>query len=192
MAFGRSNNAAATDYGAPATTSTGKKYRPMILAANWLHWVSSIIVMSIAAYFIAQFSHNTHIIYWVTIASIDSFLYLPALFLPALKSYKGYLAPVSWAFSYLWLTAFVFASQDYNFGPCEARSPAGVNKCSLKWTLQAFTFLAFFTNIVGQFLETWLWQLQRAKRTPVVAHDDKYAATPAPVAAEGTVPATTV
>ena len=69
MAFGRSNNAAATDYGAPAATSTGKQYRPMILAANWLHWVSSIIVMSIAAYFIAHFSHNTHIIYWVTIVS---------------------------------------------------------------------------------------------------------------------------
>jgi hypothetical protein len=34
---------------------------------HWLHWASSIIVMSIAAYFIAKFAHNQHLIYWVTI-----------------------------------------------------------------------------------------------------------------------------
>ena len=39
------------------------------LLNHWLHWISAIIVMSIAAYFIAKFSTNTHITYWVTIVS---------------------------------------------------------------------------------------------------------------------------
>jgi hypothetical protein len=75
-------------------------------------------------------------------AAIDALLYIPALVLPAVKSYKGYLAPVAWIFSYLWLTAFIFAAQDYNFGSCAAHSPAFVNKCSLKKTLEAFAFIA--------------------------------------------------
>jgi hypothetical protein len=52
------------------------------------------------------------------------------------------MAPAAWVFSYLWLTAFIFASQDYNFGGTCARSPAGVNKCGLKKTLEAFAFIA--------------------------------------------------
>jgi hypothetical protein len=59
-----------------------------------------------------------------------------------MKSYKGYLAPLAWIFSYLWLTAFIFAAQDYEYGDCALRSPAFVNKCSLKRTLEAFAFIA--------------------------------------------------
>ncbi|KAF2202510.1 hypothetical protein GQ43DRAFT_368984 [Delitschia confertaspora ATCC 74209] len=116
--------------------------RPAILANHFLHWASSLIVMSIAAYFIAHWRRDQHLIYWVTIAAIDSFLYIPALVLPAMKSYKGYLAPLAWIFSYLWLTAFIFAAQDYNQHNCALHSPGGVNKCSLKKTLEAFAFLA--------------------------------------------------
>jgi len=146
-------------------------HRPAIMANHSLHWISSLIVMSIAAYFIARYSHNTHLVYWVTIASIDALLYLPALFLPAISAYKGYMAPLAWIFSYLWLTAFIFASQDYNFESC-AVSPSGVNQCGIKKTLEAFTFIAFFTNIVGQFLEGTLWDIQRFKhRNP---HPDKH------------------
>jgi hypothetical protein len=67
--------------------------------------------------------------------------YLPALALPAVSAYKGYMAPVAWVFSYLWLTAFIFAAQDYNYGG-GYHSPAGVGKLSLKKTLEAFAFLA--------------------------------------------------
>jgi hypothetical protein len=46
-------------------------------------------------------------------------------------------------FSYLWLTAFIFAAQDYNFDNCSLNSPGPfVNKCSLKKTLEAFAFIA--------------------------------------------------
>jgi hypothetical protein len=51
--------------------------------------------------------------------------------------------PLAWIFSYLWLTAFIFAAQDYNSSPgCWAYSPSFVNKCALKKTLEAFTFIA--------------------------------------------------
>ncbi|ETI22101.1 hypothetical protein G647_06172 [Cladophialophora carrionii CBS 160.54] len=152
-----------SDYGSPARRSN-PALRPAILANHWLHWISSIIVLGISAYFIAHYNHNTHLVYWVTIAAIDALIYLPALFLPALGSYKGYLAPAAWIFSYLWLTAFIFSAQDYNFNAFGCpRSPSGVNKCGLKKTLEAFAFLAFFTNIIGQILEGWLWAKQPFK-----------------------------
>jgi hypothetical protein len=59
-----------------------------------------------------------------------------------MKSYKGYLAPLAWIFSYLWLTAFIFAAQDYEYGSCALNSPAFMNNCSLKRTLEAFAFIA--------------------------------------------------
>jgi len=149
------------DYGTPAVKSN-KMHRPAITANHALHWISSLIVLGISAYFIHKFHHNTHLIYWVTLAAIDAFLYTPAMLLPASKSYKGYLAPLAWILSYLWLTAFIFSAQDYNYGSY-AHSPAGVNKPHLKHTLEAFAFIAFITNLIGQILEARLWDLQRFK-----------------------------
>lgn len=155
------------DYG--SAVHSNKLHRPLLLANHVLHWISSIIVMSIAAYFIAEYGHNTHIRYWVAVGAVDSFLYLFAQVLPAIKSYKGWLAPLAWVFSYLWLTAFIFAAQDYNFDNCVLNSPALVNKCNLKWTLQAFAFIAFFTNLVGTWAEFRLWDIQRFKGRQVPA-----------------------
>ncbi|CAO2658043.1 Nn.00g073030.m01.CDS01 [Neocucurbitaria sp. VM-36] len=153
-----------TDYGAPVSRSN-RMHRPLLLAIHLLHWISSIIVMSIAAYFISKYKsrRNTHLIYWVSIAAIDAILYLPAMVLPVMKSYKGYLAPLAWIFSYLWLTAFIFATQDYSGGRCPYNSPTFVTECSIKKTLAAFAFIAFFTNLVGTLLEGRLWDVQRFK-----------------------------
>ncbi|KAF3002477.1 hypothetical protein E8E13_005524 [Curvularia kusanoi] len=168
MAFGRRNNAHAaptTDYGSPAVRSN-RLHRPLLAANHALHLASSLIVLGISAYFINDFTHNTHLRYWVAIAAVDSFFYIPALVLPALKRYKGYLAPLAWIMSYLWLTAFIFSVQDYEYnGGCAVNSPRFVNKCSLKRTIEAFTFLAFFTSLVGTLLETRLWDIQRFKGT---------------------------
>jgi hypothetical protein len=57
-----------TDYGAP-TARSDKMYRPLLTATHALHFISSIIVMSIAAYFIAQFGHNAHLRFWVGVVS---------------------------------------------------------------------------------------------------------------------------
>lgn len=69
MAFGRRrNNAAApaNDYGAPAVRSN-KLHRPLLAATHALHIASSIIVLGISAYFINNFTHNTHLRYWVAL-----------------------------------------------------------------------------------------------------------------------------
>lgn len=69
MAFGRRNNAAAApanDYGAPAVRSH-KLHRPLLTATHALHIISSIIVLGITAYFIDNYTHNTHLRYWVAL-----------------------------------------------------------------------------------------------------------------------------
>ena len=130
------------DYGAPAPRSN-KMHRPALLANHALHFISSLIVLGIAAYFISAYTHNTHLRYWVGLSAADILLYTPALFLPFMKSYKGYLAPFALIFSYLWLIAFVFSSQDYNYNGGQLyNSPRGANKPGLKYTLEAFAFIA--------------------------------------------------
>jgi hypothetical protein len=120
--------------------------------------------MSIAAYFISAFHHDQHLVYWVTVGAIDALLYTVAMLLPLMKSYKGYTGPLAWIFSYLWLTAFIFAAQDYNHNRCSMRSPGPfIGKCGLKKTLEAFAFIAFITNLIGTYLEYKLWDNQRFK-----------------------------
>jgi hypothetical protein len=64
--------------------------------------------------------------------------------LPALKKYKGQLAPLHWIMSYLWLTAFIFAAQDYSGGRTATHSPDNIytRHNTIKKTLAAFAFLA--------------------------------------------------
>lgn len=189
MKFGRSAHtdrtaAPGTDYGSPAVRSN-RLHRPLLAANHAVHTISSLIVLGISAYFINEYTHDTHLRYWVALvchlaprllplfhdlttdyrqAAIDTLLYLPAVALPAVKKYKGYLAPLVWIMSYLWLTAFIFAAQDYEYnGGCAANSPRFVNKCGLKRTLEAFAFVAFFTSLVGTLLEARLWDVQRFK-----------------------------
>ncbi|KAJ4988141.1 hypothetical protein SVAN01_06393 [Stagonosporopsis vannaccii] len=167
MAFGRRNNAAAAapanDYGAPAVRSN-RLHRPLLVANHALHIASSIIVLGITAYFINKYTHNTHLRYLVALAAVDIFFYLPAIVLPLISRYKGYLAPLAWVFSYLWLTAFIFAAQDYGYnGGCAVNSPRFAGRCSLKRTIEAFAFIAFFTSLVGTLLEARLWDIQRFK-----------------------------
>ena len=80
MAFGRSTAPVATDgYGTPAARSN-KMHRPAIMANHVLHWISSLIVMSIAAYFIHHFRNNTHLVYWLVIVRFPltcTILHLP-------------------------------------------------------------------------------------------------------------------
>jgi hypothetical protein len=57
------------DYGTTANTPN-KMLRSLILANHVLHWISALIVMSIAAYFIADFWSNVHLRYWVAVVSV--------------------------------------------------------------------------------------------------------------------------
>ena len=73
-----------------------------ILAGNqWMQWISALIVMSLSAYFIAKFTAGEHLKYEITISTINVAFFIPALILPLFTSYKGYLLPLSFIFSYL-------------------------------------------------------------------------------------------
>ncbi|KAF3032024.1 hypothetical protein E8E12_001055 [Didymella heteroderae] len=190
MAFGRRAHAdrtasPANDYGVP-TYRSNTLHRPLLAANHTLHISSSVIVLGISAYFINNFTQNTHLRYWVALAAVDTFIQLFAVFLPAVRNYKGYLAPVVWILSYLWLTAFIFAVQDYEYnGGCAANSPGDVYKCSLKRTIEAFTFISFFTALVGTLLEARLWDVQRFKRSHAAGAEKRHGVGAVP----GTAPA---
>jgi hypothetical protein len=51
-----------------------------------------------------------------------------------------------------WLTAFIFAAQDYNWHNCSGSSPAGVS-CSTKKANEAVIFVTFFFTLFLSFLE---------------------------------------
>lgn len=71
MAFGRSARtdrapAPGSDYGAPVARSN-RLHRPLLAANNALHLISSVIVLGISAYFINDYTSNTHLRYWVAV-----------------------------------------------------------------------------------------------------------------------------
>jgi hypothetical protein len=158
------------DYGVHIPKPSGL-LRISTVANTWLHFSSTVIVLGISAYFINNYTDNTHLVFWLTIACIDTAATIPYLAHPfiSLPFISRYLLSIQWFFSYLWLTAFIFAAQDYNFNGTCALSPSGVNKCGIKRALEAFAFLAFFTGVLGQLLESKLFGLLGAKTPePVV------------------------
>jgi len=77
----------------------------IILTGNqWMQWISAIIVMSLSAYFINKFTAGQHLTYEIVISTINVAFFIPGLFLPLFTSYKGYLLPLSFIFSYLYVT----------------------------------------------------------------------------------------
>jgi len=154
---------ATNDYGTSGVPAT-RSSRPARLATYALHLVSSLIVLGISAYFVANFEHTTHLLYWVSVATVSTALTIPLLLLPTLGKLKLSSSPFALILSYLWLTAFIFATQDYDYngGPF-ANSPVAVAKPALKKTLEAFAFIAFFTSMVGHVLEARIWDVKRVR-----------------------------
>ncbi|KAJ9629278.1 hypothetical protein H2203_001648 [Taxawa tesnikishii (nom. ined.)] len=119
---------------------SSKLLRPALAASQFMAWASAVVVMGIVSYFLAHFAHTEHLIYQEVI---------------------GYMAPLGWIFSYLWLTVFIFAAQDYNWHSCAANSPPRTNHCALKKTSESFIFLAFFFTLTNIAIEYLLWDKQR-------------------------------
>ncbi|OQD73022.1 hypothetical protein PENDEC_c017G02865 [Penicillium decumbens] len=72
-----------------------------------------------------------------------------------------FVTPIDVIFSYLWLTAFIFAAQDYNWKNCATNAPAGAS-CALKKANESFMFLTFFFTILAVFLELFnLWSYRK-------------------------------
>ena len=128
--------------------------RSLLVTLHFLTWASSAIVVGITAYFLHHFEHGQHLIYEIVIVrptlplspsyppdrpTIGSLrhtereiqdastlgLWIPSFILPILMPKKSFYLPLNFIYSYLWLTAFIFAAQDYNEGVCAANAPAG-------------------------------------------------------------------
>jgi hypothetical protein len=74
-------------------------------------------------------------------AVLTLFLYLLAMVLPALKRYRGYMLPLTWLLTYLWLTSLIFSSQDYSGRRALNNSPPGFGRLGHKHAVQAFTII---------------------------------------------------
>ncbi|KAK3693064.1 hypothetical protein B0T22DRAFT_367887 [Podospora appendiculata] len=140
-------------------------HRSMLGINNFIILSSSAIITGILSYFIHRYrGRGTHLIYQEVIAVVTLFLYLFAVFLPILKSYRGYLLPLNLALSYLWLTSLIFSSQDYSGRRCYYNSPPLVNHCGLKHTVQAFNIIGFSMLFLNTIIEALMWASHRGTK----------------------------
>ncbi|CEL02211.1 hypothetical protein ASPCAL03383 [Aspergillus calidoustus] len=142
--------------------------RPLMLLIRALQWASAVIVMGITSYFISKGPRGQHIIYQEVIAVLSVVFFLPAFISPFMPKVLGrpvFLIDV--IFSYLWLTAFIFAAQDYNQHNCYFRAPPFMG-CSRKRANEAFIFLAFIFTFFGMLMELFsIWSYRRENANPV-------------------------
>ncbi|KAL6789877.1 hypothetical protein J3E68DRAFT_412580 [Trichoderma sp. SZMC 28012] len=124
-------------------------------------WISAIIVVGIVGNWLERFSNRgVDIVYMEVIAVITMVVYLAGAILPCLPKYGGVMAPLHLIFSYLWLTAFIFAAQDWSHHRCRNSIPRP-GLCSRKHAVEAFTFLAFFFILCNLIIETFLFRAHR-------------------------------
>jgi hypothetical protein len=120
-----------------------------------MQWVSAVIALGFYAYFVHRQRHSgTHVIFNLVISVLSVVFFLPAFLSPFRSTLLSkWVALIDMVFSYLWLTAFIFSSQSYNYGNIRLNPPVGV-KVSDKHAAEAFTFLVFFFTIIGLIIET--------------------------------------
>ncbi|KAJ9480878.1 hypothetical protein VN97_g12645 [Penicillium thymicola] len=135
--------------------------RPLQLIIRVLQWSSALIAMGLTSYFIHRGPRGLHTIYQEVISTVSIVFFLPAFASPFLPSSLGKLVlAIDVVFSYLWLTAFIFAAQDYNRGNCHTAIPAGIG-CKRKYANEAFIFLTFIFTFFGMLLEVvalWVYR----------------------------------
>ncbi|RHZ47212.1 hypothetical protein CDV55_100782 [Aspergillus turcosus] len=142
--------------------STTTVTRPLSLLVRFMQWSSAVIVMGITSYFIHNWPKGQHTIYWEVISTISVAFFLPGFLSPFMPHrLSRFVLPIDVIFSYLWLTAFVFAAQDYNWHDCRVNSPPGA-RCALKKANESFIFLAFIFTFFAIAIEVMnLWAAQR-------------------------------
>ncbi|KAJ5130008.1 uncharacterized protein N7515_006047 [Penicillium bovifimosum] len=140
--------------------------RPLQLATRTLQWMSAVIVMGLTSFFIHRGPRGQHIIFQEVIAVLSVLFFLPAFISPFLPTaLSRFVLAIDVIFSYLWLTAFIFAAQDYSTNRCYISQPVGVH-CRYKRANESFIFLAFIFTFIGMFLEVAaLWAYRRENNT---------------------------
>ncbi|RLL95152.1 hypothetical protein CFD26_103043 [Aspergillus turcosus] len=156
--------------------------RPLQLITRVLQWSSAVIVMGITSYFIHVGPRGQHLIYQEVIACLSVAFFLPAFISPFMPTFLSkFVLAIDVIFSYLWLTAFIFAAQDYNEQNCYLHAPPFLD-CSKKKANEAFIFLAFFFTFAGMFLEVMSLSAYRRENAPV-REKNGHGAAPATTAA---------
>jgi len=152
--------------------------RTILVANQAFQWVCSVIVMSLASFLISKPGDaGEHVKYTEVIATFNVAVWFLGIVLPFLGFYKGHFLPFEFIMSYLWITAFIFQAQDYNWKNCEFNGPSTLlGFCSYKKALEAFTFLSFFFTVTAIALEGWIYRkaLSAAEVSlPTNGHGDK-------------------
>ncbi|KAM0450820.1 hypothetical protein ACHAO4_006210 [Trichoderma viride] len=138
--------------------------RYIAFANHLMVLISSIIVTGLASWFLAKYDYRgVDIVYQEVIAVLTLGFWLIGSVLPLIGRYRGYLAPLNLVFSYLWLTSFIFSSQDWSSGKCGFGKP-GQGHCSRKHAIDAFNFLAFFFLLANTIVEGILLRAEYANK----------------------------
>ncbi|KMU86806.1 hypothetical protein CIHG_04595 [Coccidioides immitis H538.4] len=149
----------------------GSLIRGCLLLMRLLQWASAVIIVGIVSYLINEGPKGAHLIYEEVIAVLSVAFFVPGLVSPFAPA-VGWLAfPIDLVFSYLWLTSFIFASQDYSAGAvCSANAPPGQG-CAIKHASQSFIFIAFFCTMCSAAMESWnLWTHYNSSRSNTGGH----------------------
>ncbi|PNP51654.1 hypothetical protein THARTR1_07771 [Trichoderma harzianum] len=149
---------------------TNTALRAASLFCYVMTWISAIIVTGIVGNFLERFSNRgVDIVYMEVIAVITMVVYLVGMILPCLPKYGGIMAPMHLIFSYLWLTAFIFAAQDWSHHRCRNSLPRS-GLCSRKHAIEAFNFLAFFFILCNLIIEAFLFRAHRRNLDNTTSH----------------------
>ncbi|PGG99016.1 hypothetical protein AJ79_08715 [Helicocarpus griseus UAMH5409] len=149
--------------------------RGLLFLTRFLQWASAVIVMGIVSYFLHLYPKGQHTKYWEVIAVLSVAFFLPGLLSPFFPRIGRFAFPIDIIFSYLWLTSFIFAAEDYNRRNCHDNGPPGA-RCSLKYANEAFIFVAFFMSLMAALLEIYnLWSYQQRRAGPSAGYHSKEA-----------------
>ncbi|KAF3077495.1 hypothetical protein TsFJ059_001507 [Trichoderma semiorbis] len=145
--------------------------RYIAFANHLMILISSTIVTGLVSWFLHKYDYRgVNIVYQEVIATITLGFWLVGAVLPLIGRYRGYLAPMNLVFSYLWLTSFIFSSQDWSSGKCGFGKP-GEGHCSRKKAIDAFNFIGFFFLLCNTIVEGILLRAEYA--TPAAAPHNK-------------------
>lgn len=122
------------------------RVRLLLFMVNFIKWSSACIVMGIVSYFIHDYSRNAHTTYQEVIACTSIAFFLPTMPLAFYRRFTVHLIPLDYIYSHLWVTAFIFAAQDYNSKDCSMASPVNLHKCALKYALESWCIIAVYVR----------------------------------------------
>ncbi|OQV09580.1 hypothetical protein CLAIMM_13686 [Cladophialophora immunda] len=135
--------------------------RFLLFGANFIKWSSACIVMAIASYFIHDYTRGEHTTYQEVIACTSIGFFLPTMPLAFHRRLTIHLIPLDYIYSHLWVTAFIFAAEDYNWKDCHRNSPPGLRKCTLKYALESWCIIAVSFCVFATILQVLIHRQER-------------------------------